>query len=322
MDHSMMTSKPRRSSSSVQRMLLLLLGSLLACSATALEKNQGERELRPWKKISRIKKRETVVTDAYIVLLHDLNDLPDVLTDYKIKPLEVYRYTLQGFAVERLLETTFNQLLVDPRVELVGEDGVVEDEQESYNGPSVRTQSPAVWNLDRIDGNGNEKEYQYRYDGTGVDVYILDSGIRATHTEFEGRVAEACFADVGPCNSDGDSHGTHVAGIVGGRKFGVAKGATLHDVRIRDANNTLRWAYLFAGWDYVVAVQRQNPDRRVIVNVSYSGMCTGVLGQTALWWQRWKNCIVFWNLIQIISLPVHPPQVARLTLRIEPQRRL
>eukprot|EP00977_Amphora_coffeiformis_P016596 scaffold5169_cov172-Amphora_coffeaeformis.AAC.27 len=279
----MTTSTPRRSSS-VQR-ILLLMGALLASSAMALEQQQQspqQRELRPLKKVSRIKKRETVVADAYIVLLHDLDDLSEVLADYKIKPLEVYRYTLQGFAVEHLLETTFYALLEDPRVELVGEDGLVEDEQESDGEPSVRTQSPAVWNLDRIDGKGNDSEYQYRYDGTGVDVYIIDSGIRATHTEFEGRVVADCFADIGPCNTDGDSHGTHIAGIVGGRTYGVAKGVTLHDVRIRDAENTVRWAYLYAGWEYVVAEQQRNPDRRVIANVSYSGMYLGSFGKAAL----------------------------------------
>lgn len=61
--------------------------------------------------------------------------------------------------------------------------------------------------------------------------------------------------------------------IIGGRTYGVAKGVTIHDVRIRDHNNTLRWAHLYAGFDYVVAERRRFPDRKLLINVSYSGTC-------------------------------------------------
>lgn len=243
----------------------------------------------PRPKVARLPTRTTVVTASYVILLEDLNDLSDVIGDYGFRPLEVYRHVLEGFAVEDVSDTVFDALLADPRIALVAEDGILDDEQDDGNNtqqqqssppppPPVQTQSPAVWHLDRLDGKGGDLRYDYRYDGTDVHVYVLDSGIRATHREFrndddddDNRVATPCFDGVGPCRADDDSHGTHVAGLVGGRAYGVAKGVTLHDVRIRDVHDDLRWAYLYAAWDHVVEERRRHPRRKMIVNVSYSG---------------------------------------------------
>jgi subtilisin family serine protease len=93
----------------------------------------------------------------------------------------------------------------------------------------------ANWGLDRIDQrfrplNGT---YTYNNTGAGVNVYVFDNGINQFHQEFEGRASLA----YNPLN-DGflwsacDDHGTHVAGIIGGKTFGVAKQATLHSIRV------------------------------------------------------------------------------------------
>jgi hypothetical protein len=256
-----------------------LLWTLCSCTLVVVvvrAETDTDRSLRPWRKISRIQKRETVVPDSYVVLLYDLQEMPDVLADHGVpRPSQVYRHVLQGFAVDHLSESVMWELAADPRVAEIAEDGLLDEEQAP---PVLQTQSPAVWHLDRLDGT-RDFEYHYRYDGSGVHVYILDSGVQATNVEFEDRLVVDCFDDVGPCNSDSSSHGTHVAGIVGGRQYGVAKGVTLHDVRIRDGDNMLRWAFLFAGMDHVIAEQQRYPDRHVIANLSYSGTwcvsCTG-----------------------------------------------
>jgi subtilisin family serine protease len=70
-------------------------------------------------------------------------------------------------------------------------------------------------------------------DGTGVFVYVVDSGIRSTHVEFAGRVVSGVsFVDDGMGTEDCTGHGTHVAGIVGGKHFGVARNVTLVPVRV------------------------------------------------------------------------------------------
>ncbi len=91
------------------------------------------------------------------------------------------------------------------------------------------------WGLDRIDQRNLplSQSYTYTNTGAGVNVYILDSGINLTHQDFGGRAFHAYDATlVGGILSGCDDHGTHVAGIIGGANYGVAKGATLYSVKV------------------------------------------------------------------------------------------
>ncbi len=93
------------------------------------------------------------------------------------------------------------------------------------------------WNLDRIDQRERTPADGYTYDGdgTGVHVYVLDSGIRATHEEFQGRIGEGwdfVDDDADPDDLGPIAHGTGVASIIGGTDLGVAKDVTLHAVRV------------------------------------------------------------------------------------------
>ena len=281
------------------RILLLTMLSVVQAVVESDQQQQQQhdretRELRPVvAKLARLPHRESVVKDSYVVMVHDPADVKPVLADYGIRPVKVYRYVLSGFGVDHLSPTLLDELMRDPRVQLVAEDGRLDEEEDVPESsttspttttttiPPVQRQSPAVWNLDRIDGRGGDFEYEYRYDGSGVHVYIIDSGIRASHVEFEDRVRVDCFDEVGPCNTDTISHGTHVASIVGGRTYGVAKGVTLHDVRIRNGANELRWLFLFAAYDHIVAEKKRYPDRKMIANVSYSGT----------WWKKKKSIV-------------------------------
>ena len=91
------------------------------------------------------------------------------------------------------------------------------------------------WGLDRIDQFSDELDNRYRPagDGAGVKIYVVDTGIRRTHIEFTGRVASGFVADgAGISTDDGCGHGTHVAGIAAGTRFGVAKKATIVPVKV------------------------------------------------------------------------------------------
>lgn len=128
------------------------------------------------------------------------------------------------------------------------------EEQEQNATSLLKVQSPAPFHLDRID-DAVDDSYKYALDGTGVTVYIMDSGIRATHREFgNGRVDAACFAPPNVTCEDwnDNSHGTHCAGIIGGNTYGVAKGVRLHNVNVRNAQNELAWSQVYAGLDYIL----------------------------------------------------------------------
>src|SRR5213075_3178247 len=107
--------------------------------------------------------------------------------------------------------------------------------------------------------------------GAGVSVYVVDTGVASQHTDFGGRVAAgfSAFSDsVGADDCNG--HGTHVAGVIGGTAFGVAKAATLVPVRVLDCNGSGSISTLLAGLDWVLQDHSQSP-RPAVVNMSLGG---------------------------------------------------
>ncbi len=137
----------------------------------------------------------------------------------------VYQYALKGFAA-RLTADQADALANDARVEYVEQDQVFH---------TLATQTPATWGLDRVDQRDLplNNSYTYNQTGQGVHAYIIDTGIRATHQEFTGRIGNGFTAvNDGNGTNDCNGHGTHVAGTVGGTTYGVAKQVTLHAVRV------------------------------------------------------------------------------------------
>jgi subtilisin family serine protease len=138
----------------------------------------------------------------------------------------VYTAALQGFEVS-LNEAAARRLASDPAVERVQQNAVVRLADTQVNPPNR--------GLDRIDQPGRPLDGSYTYPtmAAGVRVYVIDSGIRATHVDFQGRVgAGASFVPGTVPTDDCVGHGTHVGGIAGGATFGVAKAVTLVPVRV------------------------------------------------------------------------------------------
>ena len=118
----------------------------------------------------------------------------------------------------------------------------------------AETQQPAPWGLDRIDQRTLplSGSYTTANPGSGVSAYVIDSGVLASHTEFGGRVAAGWTAvadglGTGDCNG----HGTHVAGTIAGKTYGVAKSATIIPVRVLDCNGSGFNSDVVAGLDWV-----------------------------------------------------------------------
>ncbi|WP_231127592.1 S8 family peptidase [Motilibacter aurantiacus] len=130
------------------------------------------------------------------------------------------------------------------------------------------TQPSAPEGLDRIDQRAvqGDRRYSYTTDGTGVTAYVVDTGIRTTHRDFNGRAStgvDLVDGRGGDCNG----HGTHVAGTIGGRTFGVAKNVTLVAVRVLDCAGSGRASTVIAGLDWI-ATHTAGP---AVVNLSFGG---------------------------------------------------
>jgi subtilisin family serine protease len=140
------------------------------------------------------------------------------------------------------------------------------------DGPvtTMATQSSATWGLDRIDQLilPLNSAYVYNSTGSGVTAYIVDTGIRATHTEFGNRVSGGFTAISDKRGtSDCNGHGTHVAGTVGGAKYGVAKSVSLVPVRVLNCQGSGTWSGVISGLDWIVA----NKAPKSVANMSLGG---------------------------------------------------
>lgn len=132
------------------------------------------------------------------------------------------------------------------------------------------TQTNATWGLDRIDQRDLPLSTTYTYNTTAssVKVYIIDTGIRRTHSQFGGRALHGYTAiNDGQGSNDCNGHGTHVSGTVGGSTYGVAKAVTLYAVRVLDCNGSGSNSGVIAGVDWVT----QNHANPAVANMSLGG---------------------------------------------------
>jgi subtilisin family serine protease len=134
-----------------------------------------------------------------------------------------------------------------------------------------------TYNLDRLDNKmlPLDGSYMRKSDGgKGVTVFVLDSGIRSTHVEFEGRASCGFDAVLGyesdiPCD-DLYGHGTHVAGLIGGKTVGVAKQVNIVSVKVSPKDFTFVGGAVLYGVQYVLLQKLRNLTKPMVVNMSFN----------------------------------------------------
>lgn len=172
--------------------------------------------------------------------------------------VRVYGFVLDGFSA-KLTDEEFVRLRNDKRVKYIEPDRIIR-----ISG----SQTNATWGIDRVDQRALPLNQTYTWDATGqgVRAYIIDTGIRFDHAEFGGR-ASFGFDAFGGNGVDGNGHGTHVAGTVGGTSYGVAKSALLIAVRVLDNSGSGSTTGVIAGMDWVAA----NHIKPAVANMSLGG---------------------------------------------------
>lgn len=191
---------------------------------------------------------------------------------------KIYNSALAGFAISIQRE---NALLLasDERVRLIEENGIQTLDITPSNISSEEATTALSWGLDRIDQQKLPLDHLFTrgYKGSGVTAYIVDTGIRLSHEEFGGRATFGVNFTKG-VDDDCSGHGTHVAGTVGGKTYGVANNVNLVSVKILDCKNKSTTKELLSGINWVT----KNARHPAVANLSVGSSSPSVVAEIAL----------------------------------------
>ncbi|NEC29800.1 S8 family peptidase [Streptomyces sp. SID8111] len=209
---------------------------------------------------------EGAVAGSYIVLLDEETTATakkNLAEEYGGTLSRSYGAAVDGFSATGLTQAEAKRLAADPAVGKVVAN-------RTLHATATQTDPPS-WGLDRVDQEDTAGDAAYTYPdqaGEGVTAYVIDTGVRVTHEDFEGRARHGYDAvDDDDTADDGNGHGTHVAATIAGAAHGVAKKAGIVAVRVLDDNGSGTTEQVIAGIDWVTE-NHQGPS---VANMSLGG---------------------------------------------------
>ncbi len=253
---------------------LALAAGFSACAAPSSEDvSQDESALTEPGSVRFVDKPKAIPNEFIVVLRKPLDRSArrDLAASFGARIFYNYEVVLQGFAAQ-MSDENAKRLSLHPFVEHVERNGIKE---------TSAVQTNATWGLDRIDQGSLPRNgtYSYTLTGAGVNVAVIDTGVDAAHPDFEGRVKpgfNALGTGAPDDTMDQHGHGTHVAGTIASKTWGVAKQATIIPVRACAPQIGCPDAALLGAVEWVTV----NVPRPAVVNMSLTGAASPVIDAT------------------------------------------
>ncbi|MCO5974782.1 S8 family peptidase [Actinoallomurus soli] len=251
----------------------MITSSVVVLAAAAVPAYAAINEPTPHVAVASASVSAAAVPGQYIVTLKHTGVHSSKLSGFK----RIHDYG-DGFAA-KLTPAQLKKVQSDPNVAAIEQDQKVHIQATSPTPsptpsttpppttpppPKSTTQTNPNWGPDRIDQHKLplSHSYTYTHTGAGVDAYVIDTGIDTTLSQFQGR-ADSVYGRKGDC----EGHGTHVAGIIGSKTYGVAKGVRLHAVQVLDCNGDGEYSDVIAGVKWVT----KHHAKLSVANLSLAG---------------------------------------------------
>ncbi|KAB5585503.1 peptidase S8/S53 domain-containing protein [Coniochaeta sp. 2T2.1] len=221
-----------------------------------------------------------VIPGKYIVKVKDGlgSDIVDTVVNLlgSTKPSHIFKGNgFKGFA-SKLDDRLLGIISKFPDVEYIEQEAI-------FKINAYTTQSGAPWGIARL-SHKSPGSTSYVYDtsaGAGTCAYVIDTGIYTSHSDFEGR-ATFLYNAVDSSNTDGNGHGTHVAGTIGSKTYGVAKKTKLYAVKVLDSSGSGSTSGVIAGMNYVTTdSQTRSCPNGTVANMSLGGGTSTAINSAA-----------------------------------------
>jgi len=231
-----------------------------------------------------------VVQDQYLVVFHtnvsiEIRDFHVTGLKQRMSIRQVDSFIaawaigdLVGYSAKLSKETLLEEL-EDSKVRYIEADQVVTLSDEDVTLEDIETQFGVTWGIDRIDQRTLPLDGSFSYwvsAGTGVDAYVIDTGILLSHNEMGGRAIAGTNTVPTESPNDCNGHGTHVAGTIGGTVYGAAKKVTLFSVKVLGCSGSGTWAGVIQGVEWVTNSYRSR-GRPAVANMSLGGAATATV---------------------------------------------
>ncbi|KAL1921728.1 uncharacterized protein VTP21DRAFT_10370 [Calcarisporiella thermophila] len=265
----------------IRRILNCLLAASIAASVMAAPVDVKEDNLAP---LNVPQGEAKVVDGSYIVVYKPNADQNGAISDQAIKAGLKHVYDIEDFKgfSGKFDADTLKKIRADPAVAYVERDSILTINVDEDDGAPWGANAP--WGLARISHrkkltNSTLDKYVYNPNaGKGVTAYVIDTGIFVKHPDFEGRARVGkTFTEDG--DEDGQGHGTHVAGTIGSKTYGVAKKVKLVAVKVLNNSGSGTVSDIIAGIDWVVKDAKKGKNKKAVANMSLGGGASDVLDE-------------------------------------------